>query len=102
MTRFFLWRWLFWRRILCHVHDANGWPCAQPAVWKCVYGYGSAMLGDNYARDPLCAIHGRAGECPSDAHRPTFERSRHVPIPEAQRWRRVRLLFRSPVFFQEV
>jgi hypothetical protein len=87
MSHFFLWRRLFWRRVLCHAH-VNGRACESPAVWKCVYGRGGSVLGEDFARDPLCAVHGSAGRCPTD------RLARHVAIPESQQWQRVRLRVR--------
>jgi hypothetical protein len=85
-------RRLFWRRVTCAGND-----CQNPAVWKCVY-YGdnpAATLGADYARDPLCGRHGKAGRCPADRH------AIHEAIPESQRWVRRRLRLRSPFWFEE-
>ncbi len=90
LSQFWAWRWMFWRRVRCHVWVAEGVVCNEPAVIKCVYVYSETgfVLGDDYARDPLCAGHGQEGECGNSW------RSEHVLIPKIQRWTRVHLRLR--------
>lgn len=83
VSQWWPWRWLFWRRVGCHFRN-----CGKPAIWKCIWGERGSVVGDDFARDPLCASHGHAGKCPTDSE------SRHVSIPESQRWRRVHLRIR--------
>lgn len=80
ISQYWLWRWLFWRRVGCHFRG-----CGKPAIWKCVYRGVTAdgAFGEEYARDPLCAKHGKAGPCPTERN------SIHAEIPETQRWYRV-------------
>jgi hypothetical protein len=94
ISRFWLWRWMFWRRIRCSawvpgISARSYVPCERPAVLKCLRFDSSTdtVCGGEFPRDPLCAIHGKEGLCPTDRN------SQHVLIPESQRWRRVRFGF---------
>lgn len=88
ISQFWLWRWMFWRRVRCHVYDHNV-KCQRPAVFKCIRRMDSGVIvGDDFARDPLCEIHGKPGRCPSD------RLATHSEIPAVQRWERVHFCVR--------